>query len=124
MAKVIDIRDSESDSLFAVLLNVNNKYVAYGNTDRSKTFAKWFNNQDIDVSDLDSILPSHLFSSKPTVITSANSEYSNFIPTSILDSRENKVFQMMSLFLLSMTSLRKTATKLICGRLLMHLLHQ
>lgn len=91
MAKVIDIRDSESDSLFAVLLNVNNKYVAYGNTDRSKTFAKWFNNQDIDVSNLDSILPYHLFSSKPTVITSASSEYSNFIPTSILDSRENKV---------------------------------
>lgn len=91
MAKVIDIRDSESDSLFAVLVNVNNKYVAYGNNDRSKTFARWFNNQEINIEDLDSILPAHLFTSKPRNITSAQSEYSNFLPTSITDSQDKKV---------------------------------
>lgn len=91
MAKVIDIRDSESAALFAVLVNLNNEYVAYGNSDRSRQFANWFNNQNIDISEIEKSLPSHLVSSKPRNITSSNAEYQSFLPSSLIDETNKKV---------------------------------
>lgn len=91
MAKVIDIRDSESAALFAVLVSLNNEYVAYGNNDRSKQFANWFNNQNIDISEIEKSLPSHLVSSKPRNITSSNAEYQSFLPSSLIDETNKKV---------------------------------
>ena len=83
---IIEIRDTDTGNLFALLLNVNDNYVCHGNTPRSQTFASWFNSQNFPQDGIDDALPVHLVAVKPKNIRQRRNIYESFIPSGILSS--------------------------------------